>query len=122
MFDNASTALPQIEGGKLRAIAVTTKNRMAALPNLPTIAESGLPNYELANWWTFVVAKGTPQPILDKLTNALQKALNDPQTKEKIATISGRVIASNAELMKKFLISEMTKWEEIVKKAGIEAQ
>jgi tripartite-type tricarboxylate transporter receptor subunit TctC len=122
MFDNASTALPQIEGGKVRAIAVTTKTRMATLPNIPTIAEGGLPNYELANWWTFVVAKGTPQPIVDKLTTALLKALNDPQTKDKMATISGRVIASDAAHMKNFLNSEMAKWKDIIEKAGIEAQ
>jgi tripartite-type tricarboxylate transporter receptor subunit TctC len=122
MFDNASTALPQIEGGKVRAIAVTSKARLATLPNVPSIAEGGLPNYELANWWTFVVAKDTPKPIVEKLTAALQKALNDPQTKDKIASISGRVIASDAALMKTFLPSEMKKWEEIIKKAGIAPQ
>jgi tripartite-type tricarboxylate transporter receptor subunit TctC len=122
MFDNASTALPQIEGGKVRAIAVTTKTRLATLPNVPTVAEGGLPQYELANWWTFVVAKGTPQPIVDKLTTALLKALNDPQTKEKMATISGRVIASDTAHMKNFLTSEMAKWKDIIEKANIEAQ
>jgi tripartite-type tricarboxylate transporter receptor subunit TctC len=119
MFDNASTAMPQVAGGTVRAIAITTAKRITALPDVPTIAEQGLPGYELANWWAFVAPVGTPPSVLSKLSADICTVLLQDGARRSFQAISGAVIASTPEAFSAHLAAEVTRWRAIVAKAGI---
>ncbi len=119
MFDNASTALPQVVGGTARAIAVTTAKRVATLPDVPAVAEQGLPGYELANWWAFVAPAGTPAPVLSKLSADIRAVLQHDVTRQSIQAISGEVIASTPDALAAHLATEIARWKLIVARAGI---
>ncbi|WP_455153266.1 Bug family tripartite tricarboxylate transporter substrate binding protein [Bradyrhizobium cenepequi] len=119
MFDNASTALPQVQGGSLRAIAVTTKERIAALPDVPTIDESGVPGFELGNWWAIFGPGQMPPALADRISADLRKVLADPDVKRRFADVSGRVIASSRQELADHLAKENAKWKQIVDAAGI---
>lgn len=119
MFDNASTALPQVQGGSLRAIAVTTKERIAALPDVPTIDESGVPGFELGNWWAIFGPGGMPPELADRISADLRKVLADPEVQRRFADVSGRVIASSRQELADHLAKENAKWKQIVDVAGV---
>ncbi len=119
MFDNASTALPQVQGGSLRAIAVTTKERIAALPDVPTINESGLPGFELANWWAIFAPGQMPPALAERISTDIRKVLADPDVQKRFADVSGRVIASTPQELAAHLAAESAKWKQIVDAAGI---
>jgi tripartite-type tricarboxylate transporter receptor subunit TctC len=119
MFDNASTALPQVAGGTARAIAVTTAKRVTSLPDVPTVAEQGLPGYELANWWAFVAPAGTPAPVVSKLSADIRAALQQDSTRQSFQAISGEIIASTPEAFSAHLATEVARWKSIIAKAGI---
>ncbi|WP_441230155.1 Bug family tripartite tricarboxylate transporter substrate binding protein [Tardiphaga sp. 215_C5_N2_1] len=119
MFDNASTALPQVQGGSLRAIAVTTKERIAALPDVPTISESGLPGFELANWWAIFGPGQMPPALAERISGDIRKVLADPDVQKRFADVSGRVIASSPQELAAHLAQESAKWKQIVETAGI---
>lgn len=119
MFDNASTALPQVQGGSLRAIAVTTKQRVAALPDVPTIDESGVPGFELGNWWAIFGPGGMPPELADRISADLRKVLADPDVRRRFAEVSGRVIASTRQELADHLARENASWKQIVDAAGV---
>jgi tripartite-type tricarboxylate transporter receptor subunit TctC len=119
MFDNASTAMPQVAGGTARAIAVTTSKRVATLANVPTVAEQGLPGYELSNWWAFVAPAGTPAAIVSKLSADIRAALLQEAARQRFQAISGEVIASTPEVLTAHLTAESVRWKAIIAKAGI---
>lgn len=119
MFDNASTALPQVQGGSLRAIAVTTKERIAALPDVPTINESGVPGFELANWWAIFGPGQMPPALADRISNDLRKVLADPDVQRRFAEVSGKTIASSRQELADHLVKENARWKQIVEAAGI---
>ncbi len=120
MFDNASTALPQVQGGTVRAIAVTTKARIAAV-DAPAVSESGFPGYEMSNWWAFFVSAKTPPAIAAKLSTDLRKVLAEPDVKRRFDEIGGIVIGSTADEMRTHLANETRKWRAVVDAAGIRA-
>ena len=120
MFDNASTALPQVQGGTVRAIAVTTKARIAAVDAL-AVSESGFPGYEMSNWWAFFVSAKTPPAIAAKLSTDLRKVLAEPDVKRRFDEIGGIVIGSTADEMRTHLANETRKWRAVVDAAGIRA-
>ncbi len=120
MFDNASTAMPQVEGGAVRAIAVTTANRIASLPDLPTIAEQGIADYALANWWAFFAPARTPPAIIEKLSTDIRAALTNEATQKSFTAISATTLATTPDELKRHLASEIERWKEIVRKAGID--
>jgi tripartite-type tricarboxylate transporter receptor subunit TctC len=119
MFDNASTALPQVQGGSLRAIAVTTKERIAALPDAPTIDESGVPGFELANWWAIFGPGQMPPALADRISNDLRKVLADPDVQRRFAEVSGKTIGSSRQELADHLVKENARWKQIVEAAGI---
>ncbi len=120
MFDNASTAMPQVEGGAVRAIAVTTANRIVSLPDLPTIAEQGIADYALANWWAFFAPARTPPAIVETLSADIRAALTHEATQKSFAAISATTLATPPDALKSHLAIEIERWKEIVRKAGIE--
>jgi tripartite-type tricarboxylate transporter receptor subunit TctC len=121
-FDNLASALGQIKGGSVRALAVTGKERSPLLPDVPTVAESGLPDYVYYVWFGLWAPKNTPQPIVEKLYTQIQKALADPAVKERIAEDSGVPMNMPLADIKPFVQSEITKWADVVKRGDITVQ
>ena len=121
IFDSMPSAMPFIKAGKLRAIAVTTSRRAAALPDLPTIAESGFPGFDIATWYGYWAPKGTPAPIVAKLRDAAAQALKLPLVIEQYAQMGAEPVGSTPAEFAAYNASEMIKWEEIVRKSGAKA-
>ena len=121
MFNGVSSALPQVRAGKVRALAVAGAKRTPLLPDLPTIAESGL-NYDTSGWYGFVAPRGTAPAIVSKLHRDLLKALDMPQMKERLATQGIEPIGSTSAQFSAFLREELTKWGKVVRAAGMKAQ
>jgi tripartite-type tricarboxylate transporter receptor subunit TctC len=119
LFASAPTALPQIQAGKLRALATTGSRRSALLPNVPTIAESGYPGYEAMNWYAFLAPAKTPRPIIDKLNREFVKALNSPDVREQLARDGAEAIPSTPEEFAAYMARESRTWAKVVKEAGI---
>jgi tripartite-type tricarboxylate transporter receptor subunit TctC len=121
MFDSITSAMPHIQSGKLRAIAVTTAKRSTALPNVPTIAEAGLPGYELSPWFAVYMPAGTPKPIIAKIHDALLAAMKLPEVQKRLTAIGAEPIGSTPEQLAGHLDAEMAKWGKIIRDRGIRA-
>ena len=121
MFDSVTSALPHIRSGKLRAIAVTTPKRSSALPGVPTIAEAGLPGYDLSPWFAVHMPAGTPRPVVAKINAALVEAMKLPDVKARFAAIGAEPIGSTPEQLATHLEAEMAKWGKIIQARGIRA-
>ena len=118
IFDNLSSALAHIQGGKLRALAVTSPNRTPALPNIPTVAELGFSGFEAYTWQGLVAPKGTPDTVVQQLSSAVNKFLSDPSISAQIVKLGGSVNRLNAEDFRKFVKTEIDKWAPVIKKSG----
>ncbi|SDZ84459.1 Bug family tripartite tricarboxylate transporter substrate binding protein [Acidovorax soli] len=118
MFDNMPSVIPHVRSGKLRAIAITTSKRSAELPDVPTIAEAGVPGYEAMSWFGMFAPAATPKPVLDKLTGALAKVLANPEVKKKIADQGGEPVNETPAQFATFIKSESAKWGKVVKESG----
>lgn len=124
MCDQTTNTTSQIKGGKIKAYGVTTKTRLATMPDLPTLNESGLPGFEVAVWHALYAPKGTPKPIVDKLSGALQVALKDPTVKQRFADLGTEPVAESKatpEALRVYLKSEIDRWSPIIAKAGVYA-
>jgi len=119
MFDSVTSARPHILSGKLRPIAVTTAKRSSMLPDVPTVAEAGLPGYELAPWFAVFMPAGTPKEIVDTMQRELVAAMNLPAVKERFATIGAEPIGSSPEQLDAHLKAEIAKWGVVLKERGI---
>jgi tripartite-type tricarboxylate transporter receptor subunit TctC len=122
MIDNLASALGQIKGGSVRALAVTGKERSPLLPDVPTVEEAGVPGYTYYTWFGLWAPKGTPQPIVDKLHAEIQKALADPDVKARIIASAGVPMDMPLADVTPFLESEIAKWADVVERAKIEVQ
>ena len=118
MFDNMPSAIPHVKGGKLRALAVTTAKRSPALPDVPTIAEAGVPGYEATSWFGLLAPAETPAPIVAKLNASILKALADPEVKKKLAEQGAEPYGEKPEQFAAFIQAETTKWGKVVKDSG----
>lgn len=121
MCDQTTNTTGQIKGEKIKVYGVTTKSRVASLPNVPTMNEAGLPGFEVAVWHALYAPKGTPKPVVDKLASALQFALRDANVKQRFADLGTEPVAQNRatpEALRTHLKSEIDKWAPIIKKAG----
>jgi tripartite-type tricarboxylate transporter receptor subunit TctC len=121
-FDNISTAMSLANGGKVRALAITSKTRSALMPELPTVDESGVPGYEYHTWFGLWAPKGTPQPIIEKLNAEIKKALAEPSMQQRIAATSGEPSTMALMDIEPFTKAEIAKWAEVVKRAGIKVE
>jgi tripartite-type tricarboxylate transporter receptor subunit TctC len=121
-FDNMSTAMSLAKGGKVRALAVTSKQRSALMPELPTVDEAGVPGYEYYTWFGLWAPKGTPQPIVEKLYAEVRTALVDPTLTQRIADTAGEPSHMAREHIEPFVRAEIVKWAEVVKRAGIKVE
>jgi tripartite-type tricarboxylate transporter receptor subunit TctC len=121
-FDNMSTAMSLAKEGKVRALAITSKKRSPLMPELPSVEEAGVPGYEYHTWFGLWAPKGTPQAIVDKLNAEVTKALADPVVKQRIAAGAGEPSTMAVKDMEPFMKAEITKWAEVVKRAGIKVE
>nr|WP_246475557.1 tripartite tricarboxylate transporter substrate binding protein [Diaphorobacter ruginosibacter] len=121
MFDNMPSAINHVRAGKLRPIAVTTAKRSPELPDVPTIAEAGVPGYEATSWFGMFTVAGTPKPVVDKLSAALAKSLASPEVRTKIKEQGGEVVSETPEQFAAFIQSESDKWAKVVKASGATA-
>ncbi len=121
MFDSMPSAMPFIKSGKLRPIAVTTVKRAQALPDLPTIAESGYPGFDIATWYGYWAPKGTPAAIVEKLSQAASTALKKQNVIEQYAGMGAEPVGSTPAEFARYNAAEAVKWEEIVRKSGAKA-
>jgi tripartite-type tricarboxylate transporter receptor subunit TctC len=116
-FSTAPTAIPQIEGGKLRALAVPTLQRSSLMPNVPTVAET-LPGYEVGNWYALVGPRGLPAAIVEKLNAAMRTTLADPEVRAHLARHGVEPTPSSPEELARFIRDETAKWAPIVRATG----
>jgi tripartite-type tricarboxylate transporter receptor subunit TctC len=114
-FANAASSMNYVKSGKLRALAVTSSKRMATLPDVPTLAESGFKNFEVLEWNAFFVPKGTPKEVVARLNKEIKAAVNDPATRKKLQGLGLDPVGSSQEEFSKFLHAEMARWETLVK-------
>ncbi len=121
MFDSITSAKPHIDAGKLTAIAVTTSKRSATLPNVPTVAEAGLPGYELSPWFAAFVPAGTPPAVVESLNRAMVEALRKPAVQKRLAAIGAEPIGSTPAELKQHLAKETDKWGKLIRTRGIRA-
>jgi tripartite-type tricarboxylate transporter receptor subunit TctC len=119
MFNNIGAVLPLIQGEKLRGLAVTTAKRTPAAPHLPTIAESGVPGFDVSSWYAMFVPARTPPEIVRKFHADTVTALADPVTKERLEQLGVVVVGSTPRELAAHLKAEMDKWGPVIKAAGI---
>jgi tripartite-type tricarboxylate transporter receptor subunit TctC len=122
VFADISTTLPQVKAGKINGLAVSTAKRSPLAPDLPTMAEAGVPGYDLAAWFAAFAPAKTPRPIVDKLNQALVTALADKATQERLLAAGIEPEASTPDELRAFVPVEIRKWAEIVKAAGIQPE
>jgi tripartite-type tricarboxylate transporter receptor subunit TctC len=118
MFDNLPSSIAQIKAGKLRAIAVTTLKRSPALPDVPTIAESGLPGYDASSWFGMHAPAGTSKDIVQKLYQVVSKSLHTSEMTERLATQGAEAVGNTPEEFTEFVRAEIAKWAKVVKASG----
>ena len=114
-FANAGSGMGYVKSGKLRALAVTSAKRMAAMPDVPTLAESGFKSFEVLEWNGVFVPKGTPKDIVARLAKEVQAAAKDPATRQKLETLGVDPVGSTPEVFAGFVQAEMTRWSALVK-------
>jgi tripartite-type tricarboxylate transporter receptor subunit TctC len=124
MCDQTTNTTSQIKAEKIKVYGVTTKKRVASLPNVPTMDEAGLKGFEVSIWHALYAPKGTPKPVIDALTKALQVALKDDNVKQRFAELGTEPVAENRATpaaLRAHLKAEIDKWGPIIKKAGLYA-
>ena len=122
MFDNTPSALPHVQGGRLRAIAITSARRSPLLPDVPTLAESGYPGFDVQSWFGLAAPAGTPRPVIDRLNAALGKVLAAPEVRQRLQDLAASPEPGTPEQMRSFAAAEIKRWREVVKESGAKAE
>jgi len=125
LCDQTTQTSAYISSGRVKAYGATSRTRVDTLKDLPTLAESGLPGFEVVVWHGVYAPKGTPKPVVDKLVAALQTAITDPQFTQRMRDLGSQVVTKDKatpEGLKKHLAAEIDKWTPIIKKAGVYAE
>jgi tripartite-type tricarboxylate transporter receptor subunit TctC len=119
MFDNLPSSMPHIQNGLLRPLGVTAKKRSASLPNVPTIAESGLSDYEVTTWFGIFAPAGTSIQIVNKLNYAINEALKKPALISRLEGLGAEVATGTAQEFSTLVVADSKKWADVIRKAGI---
>ncbi len=119
MMVDLAVAIPMIQAGKVRAYGVTSSTRVAAVPDIPTIAEAGLPGYAASGWFSVVARAGTPRPTIDKLNAVLTAYLKRSEVAERLTNLAINPLTSTPDELERFIPAEIEKWARVVKDAGI---
>jgi tripartite-type tricarboxylate transporter receptor subunit TctC len=121
IFSGIAAILPQVKSGKLRALGITAARRSPILPNVPTIAESGLPGYEITSWHGVLAPAGTPPAVVARVRDAAAKALASPDVHERFASQGAEPVGSTPDAFAKFLRADIAKIGKLIRTAGIKA-
>ena len=119
IFDNLTGGLPQVQGGSARGLAVTTARRSAAAPDIPTLAESGVPGFDVSAWFAFYLPAKTPPDIVRKASADIDAALKHPPVRQRLEALGGGIVGGPPENLTAFLKSEMDKWGPLIREANI---
>jgi tripartite-type tricarboxylate transporter receptor subunit TctC len=119
VFIGIPAAAPHIKAGKLRALALVAPQRSSALPDVPTVAEAGLPDFEVTTWYGVLAPAATPRPIVGRLNGELVKIMHAADVRERLAATGTEPLTSTPEEFAAYIRREMTKWGEVVRKAGV---
>jgi len=119
LFGSIATTLPQVKNGRLRAIAVTTMQRLAAQPDIPTVHESGLPNYDVTNWHGLMAPRGTPRPIVDKINADVTRIISQKDMEEKLMSDGVSPSGGSPELFSQILAKEIALWKKVAAQAKV---
>jgi len=114
--------VPQIKGGRLKALAVGSRERIPAIPDVPTLAEAGLPGYEATNWWGVVAPAGTPRPVIERLHKELNAVIVSADTRKRFEAEGADAMPMSSGEFGRFMGTEIGKWARVVKDAGIKAE
>ena len=121
MFDSITSARPHIQSGKLRALGVTTARRSAALPDVPTLAEAGVPGYEVSPWFAVFARAGTPPEVIARLNKVLNAAMKQPETLRKLESVGAEPIGSTPQELAVHLNRELDRWGQLIQQRKIRA-
>jgi tripartite-type tricarboxylate transporter receptor subunit TctC len=121
-FPSVPTAMPHVKSKRVRALGVTTAMRVDSMPDVPPIAEAGLPGYEATQWFGVLAPAGTPRPIVDRLHKDITAGLRSPDVKQHLASEGAQIVASSPEQFAAYIRSETEKWARVVKAAGIKPE
>lgn len=119
MMTNTLEVLPHIKAGRLRALATAGRNRSHVLPDIPTFAEVGYPDFEATVWWGVVAPAGTPKEVVSKLNEKIVQAMETPELQDRFKGMGAEIVASSPEEFNEFLETEVEKWAKVIKTAGI---
>lgn len=119
LFTGALAVFPQVKSGRLRALAVTTAKRLESAPDVPTVAESGVPGFEVVSWNGILVPAGTPDAIVARLHASVTKALAATDTRERLHAQGLEIVASSPEHFERFIKTEIAKWAKVVQASGM---
>ena len=122
MFASVLSSTPHVKQNRLRVLGVTGAKRSTVMPELPTIAEAGVPGYATTTWYGLLVAAATPQPIVERLAAASGKTMASPEIRERLIADGAEPVGSSPEAFRKHLTTEIAKWRKVVKAAGITAK
>ena len=122
MFASVLSATPQIKQGRLRVLGVTSNKRSRALPQVPTIAEAGVPGYATTTWYGLLAPAGTRQPVIDRLSAAAHKAVTSPELRDRMLSDGAEPIGSSPAEFQKHIATDMAKWRKVVQSAGVKAE
>lgn len=122
MFDSISTSVSHVQSGKLKALAVTGDNRSSLLPDVPTVKESGFPDFSVTGWYGIIAPAGTSPEVIDRLSQAFARAANQPQIKAQLNGMGYDVIASTPSEFHTHIDRELTRWGKLTKDAGVQMQ
>ena len=122
MFDLVLTAAPQVKSGAVRGLAVTGAQRSAVLPDLPTVAEAGVPGYEVSAWFGIFAPAGVPKPVVDRLNAEIVKAMAAPDLRQRLVSQGAEPVTNSPEQFATYLKAEIAKWAKVVKDAGVQPE
>jgi tripartite-type tricarboxylate transporter receptor subunit TctC len=118
-FGSVASTKQHVDSGKLNALAVTGKKRASSMPNVPTMAEAGVPSYEVYEWNAIFAPAATPALIVQRLSDAVTKVMQSSEVKEKVTGLGGEIFQGNSEVADKFVKAQMTEWAKLVKSGKI---
>jgi tripartite-type tricarboxylate transporter receptor subunit TctC len=123
MFDQMTAALPLLQKGKLKLLAVTTDKRIALAPDVPTLQEAGVPGFNVYSWQAVYAPKGTPKAIVDRLSKEIAEILKEPDVQEKLGKTMGmQLVGGSPEQLRDLMATEIPRWAEVVKKSGAKVE
>ena len=121
-FDNLPSSMGFVRSGKVRALAVTTAKRWPGAPDIPTVAESGVPGYEVSGWFGLLAPAGTPKEVLHKLQSAISDAVHSPEVAKQLRDLGAEPVANTPEVFAQEIKDDVEKWRKVVKATGVKLE